>query len=346
MNVKAVRSARFWEDEGCYPDGVPFHTSGSTGQPRCIVLPKEALLLSARAVNEWLGAGADAVWGLALPIDHVGGFGVVARAHAAGCGFSRYQGKWDARKCAGWLRESCVTHLSLVPTQLHDLLGAGMEAAPSLRAVVVGGGRLPDEMGQAARDAGWPVLASYGMTETCSQVATQALDSLGLPFAEAPLQLLPIWDAELSDAGLLRLRGDALFSGTITDGGFRRREGDWFTTNDRVELSARTVRPLGRSDSLVKVMGELVDLDGIEARLGRLCGERGKSVAVIAVPDTRKEHALIAVFEGEALPSAVDDYNRQAPGPERISRCHVVTGFPRSDMGKLLRASLAGMCGQ
>ncbi len=350
-----IRSADFWKDQSCYvADGglayvecgggsVIFETSGSTGQPKYIVLRKDALLLSAHAVNDWLGVNPESVWGLALPMDHVGGFGVAARAYAAGCGFSECVGKWDAKSFVEWLVRERVSHVSLVPTQIHDLLAAGLRGAPSLRAVVVGGGRLSDEMGQAARDAGWPVLASYGMTEAGSQVATQSITALELPFVEGVMELLPIWDAEVTADGLLRLRGDALFCGVVAGGNYHPRVGEWFTTNDRAEVSGTMIRPLGRADTRIKVLGELVDVEGVERDLIGLCGV---SLAVIALPDARRENELVAVFEGEVPDVCVADYNSRAPGPERIMRSCGIGAFPRSGMGKLLRAKLAELCGK
>ena len=357
IDAETILSKGFWEDGECHVaegglaevDGVGgtvvFRTSGSTGGGKRIVHGKGALLVSARAVNAWLEVERSSVWGLALPLNHVGGFGVAARAYAAGCGFSAYAGKWDARRFAEWVGGEGVTHVSLVPTQIHDLLAAGLRGSGSLRAVVVGGGRLREEDGQAARDAGWPVLASYGLTETGSQVATQRIDSLRRPFAESPLELLPIWDAVQTPEGCLRLRGEALFLGTLEDDGFRKREGEWFGTSDRAEVSGRFLRPLGRTDSLVKVLGELVDVEAVERRLMAHCGADAHKVAVVAVPDGRKEHCLVAVFEGEAMPAAVEEYNATSTGPERISRSFVVAGFPRTDLGKLRRAELRGMCG-
>lgn len=339
MDAETVRSAAFWEDGGGH---VVFRTSGSTGEGSEVVLSKKALLLSAAAVNEWLRVDAASVWGLALPMEHVGGFGVAARAYAAGCGFSRFVGKWDAVRCTEWIQREGVTHLSLVPTQVYDLLAAGREGASSLRAVVVGGGRLGDQAGQAARDSGWPVLASYGMTEACSQVATQSLELLGLPYKSAPLEVLPLWEVGETPDGLLKLRGEALFSGVMKGGSFRAREGDWFVTKDRVVICGNTLRPLGRADSLVKVMGELIDVEAVEQRLIEISAGRigeGKCV-VVPIPDERREHQLVAVFEGEGLPSCVVDYNRVAPGIERIAKWVACEEFPRTELGKIRRGRL------
>lgn len=346
MKPNDILKAAFWTDGG----SVHFQTSGSTGAAKQVVLEKEALLVSARAVNEWLRVDSSSVWGLALPLNHVGGFGVAVRAYAAGCGLAVYEGKWNAACFAKWIADNGVTHVSLVPTQIHDLLAAGLHAPPSLYAVVVGGGRLSDEVGQTIRDKGWHVLASFGMTEAASQIATQSLAYIGLPFADSPLEILPIWEAEESSGGLLRIKGNALFSGTIEQGIFRRREGEWFATNDRVTVSGGTLIPQGRADSLVKVMGELVDVEAVEKRFLELAQGtiREGSFAVIPIPDDRRENALIAVFESPvtSAEAAYAIYQSQAPGPERFTRFLSLPSFPRTDLGKIKRGELRRLCMQ
>lgn len=344
IEAEAILKAAFWKDGG----SVPFQTSGSTGAAKQIVHDKESLLVSARAVNEWLRVEATSVWGLALPLNHVGGFGVVARAYVAGCGLSVYEGKWDAARFRKWIADEGVTHVSLVPTQIHDLVATGLHAPASLLAVVVGGGKLSDDAGQAARDLGWPVLASYGMTEAASQIATQPLASIASSYAASPLEILSIWEAEESPEGLLRIKGKALFAGTLENGIFSHREGEWFTTSDFVSVSGTTLIPHGRADSRVKVLGELVDVEAVERRFLELTEGtiREGSFAVIAIPDPRRENSLIAVFEnpGSAAESAYATYQSQAAGPESFVRLFSLPSFPRSDLGKLRRGDLRCIC--
>ncbi len=84
------------------------------------------------------------------------------------------------------MNEGAVTLTSLVPTQVHDLVQCALACPPSLRAVVVGGAELDPVLGERARELGWPVLQSYGMTEAASQVATASLASLDRPYASSP----------------------------------------------------------------------------------------------------------------------------------------------------------------
>ncbi len=368
MDPTLLMDPGFWLDERPWvaadaAGGVPvlpelaghvwFATSGSSGSPKWLALPKSGLLVSAAAVNAHLGVTEDSRWGLALPLHHVGGFGVVARAFEAGCGLGRFKARWDPAAFREWLLTTQVTHTSLVPTQVHDLVAAGLGAPPLLTAVVVGGGHLDQATGQAARSLGWPVLASYGMTEAGAQIATQELAQLATPYHPAPLAVLPIWRTAIAPDGRLRIAGPALFSGALGlsngEWTYQPRRDEWHSTADRVELAAGKLTPLGRLDAAVKVLGELVDPAVIEAELLALAaGSIGVGTfAIAAVADERAGHRLVPVFEPAVAPAVVTEvlaaYHRQAPGFRRLQAAVWVAALPRSPLGKLRRAELAAL---
>ncbi|MBC7980626.1 MAG: AMP-binding protein [Armatimonadetes bacterium] len=334
----------------CPVGSIGFRTSGSTGRQKWVILEKRALLLSAKSVNDLLEVGTESKWGLALPLNHVGGFVVAARAYLAGCGVAKFEGKWDADRFADWAFAERITHVSMVPTQVHDLVKQGLQGPADLKAVVVGGGRLSDELGRKARDAGWPVLASYGMTEACSQVATQEIGQVDRCYAECPLKILPIWETEITDEGRLKLKGPALFSGTLEERDgvwvFVNREGEWFETRDRVELVGDVLKPIGRADSLVKIMGELVDLEAVEKRFLAISAGRipESGFAVFPSENSRREHVLVAVFEEglerESVEDCFDRYQKLTGGLERFKKFLRVDRLPRSELGKLRRGEL------
>ena len=327
-----------------------FETSGTGGEPKWIALSKDALLASAEAVNLHLDVCASSRWGLALPVHHVGGFGVAARAFAAGCAFHEFEARWQASAFAGWISAREITHTSLVPTQVFDLVAAGLKAPCSLRAIVVGGGHLDVGTGRAARALGWPVLASYGMTEAASQIATQELHSLASIYQPVPIPLLPVWRAGVSADSTLRIAGPALFSGTLLrENGvwtFIRRSSEWYQTSDRVELESRNLTPAGRTDMQVKVLGELVSLEDIERELVYLSDMAlpPSSFAVVAIPDPRRGNILVPVFEQSVdrmlVESVINRYALTAPGYKRLQPPRRIEKLPRGPLGKVQRAGI------
>jgi len=325
--------------EGAHdPEGlIWFRTSGSTGTPKWCGLSRDALLLSAAVVNGHLEVGAEDGWGLVLPLHHVGGFGVVARAYEAGCRLACHRGAWNPADVVEWIRREQVTHLSLVPTQVHDLVSLKLEAPASLKAVVVGGGSMALELGKMARSLGWPVLASYGMTEAGSQIATQPLSSLSAEYSTSPLSLLPHWEAREGASGRLEVRGPALFRAKLVcdDGwNFQPRDGEWFQTEDVVAVRDGHLTFLGRNDRCVKVLGELVDLSSIERELNL------KDAVVVALPDERLGHRLVLVHADGSVDSAIARYHETVEGPWRIHSATQVDELPRTELGKLMMEDL------
>jgi O-succinylbenzoic acid--CoA ligase len=292
-------------------------------------------------VNRHLDVSHNSRWGLAVPAPQVGGLGVAAGVYHGGAKLSIFEAKWTAAAFRDWLERESVTQTSLVPTQVHDLKHGNSTAPPALRAIVVGGGRLETVAGRRARDLGWPVLASYGMTEAGSQIATGTLDELSKPYLPAPIPLLPIWNARTSQDSRLEISGPALFSGYVIDGKYRPRESAWHLTADRTELHEGFLTPLGRADTVVKILGELVDPAEVERELISISGA---TAAVVAIPDARAGHSLIPVFENsisrETADNAISAYNSQVPGFRRLGAAVYLADIPRSPLGKIRRGEL------
>lgn len=362
MEAPPLTDPGFWESDAALllggephaplPDEcaglVFFRTSGSTGTPKWIGHRRAALLASARAVNTHLHADASSCWALALPWRHVGGFGVLARVREAGCRLTILPGKWNPAEAVERLAREKVTHLPLVPTQVHDLVAAGLRAPRDLRAVVVGGGILPRSTGRAARALGWPVLPSYGMTETASQIATLRPDLLHLPYETGPLDLIDPWEAGTTGDGRLEVRGPSLFEGTLVPEGsgwkYEKRRGERFVTSDIGSAGGRTLTVAGRADTLVKILGELVDPVAAEAELLAAADLPPGAAAVVAVPDERAGARLVLAHGPELDPRQAETliaaYNARCPGFRRIVAAVAFPEIPKSPLGKPLRALL------
>ena len=153
--------------DACPPTAsVIIETSGSSGAPRLIELGIDALVVSAQIGARAIAFGAGDLWHASLPATHIGGLMIHVRSLVLGGGV-RYG---VAPKC--WSDLNGVTHISLVAAQLARLLDDPHEAPSTLKAVMLGGGPSSQSLRDRALSKGLPMFATYGMTETASQVAT------------------------------------------------------------------------------------------------------------------------------------------------------------------------------
>ena len=325
-----------------------FQTSGTEGRRKWVALTKAALQASACAVNAHFAVNASDRWLLALPTWHVGGFGILARAFAAGLPVETLNGKWDARAFAGKAEETGATLTSLVPTQVFDLASAGITAPRSLRVVLVGGGALSEEIRLAALRLGWPVRTTYGMTETASQVASE-------PPEGGAMEVLPIWEPTTDADGVLTIRGAALAKGyAIQEGSGWRWEAidqiQGLRTRDRVSRSREGEKCFlcftGRQSGIIKILGELVALGPIQSRLEALrlnLNRRGGDAAICDLPDERAGARLVLAVSGMGQESANtlrDALNRELRPFEQVQSVMGLAQIPRSELGKVRQEEL------
>lgn len=336
-------------------------TSGSSGRPRFVCLSKAGLLKSAEAVNQHLRVGPADRWLCALPEFHVGGLGIYARAEQSSCVVESMGGRWTPEGFCEALERHRTTLTSLVPTQVCDLVLKKYQCPGSVRVVVVGGESLDPGLGRKARQLGWPVLQSYGLTEAGSQIATEPLEALEDEFSGEWLEVLPGWELrEKEVGGCLEIRGEPMCLGYIeisSDGKLEytaidgKRE--WFATGDRVELERKggklCLRVLGRMDDVVKVLGEQVSMDRLNQRFRQLLSEHGEvsDGFLLALPEERNGHRIVAfvVAEEASVGGLLEAYQAQVSPYERIAEVRAVPGIPRSALGKVKRQELLAFYG-
>ncbi|PWU12362.1 MAG: hypothetical protein C5B49_16480 [Bdellovibrio sp.] len=324
--------------------------SSGTRSRKLIGLSKGAFMASAAAVNDHLQVRSADRWGVCLPDFHVGGLSIWARAYLSRSQITEYVGEWKGDLAYRWLNSHRVTILSLVPTQLFDLLRLHQPAPCPLRAVIVGGGTLDPEMYLSARELGWPILPSFGMTELCSQMATAPLISLEGDAAPEELQILPHVEARTNADGILLVRSPALMTGywEYADdkrARFHRLTPDqWYQTEDFVELNDRCLRPLGRTQDHVKILGEAVHIADLERRLTRWFHCPPGRLVVVAIPDLRNGSRLMVVVEGSmdrlSANGLLARWNKEAFPPERLDDIRFCHELPRSALGKIKRSEL------
>ena len=244
-------------------------TSGSSADPKAAVLSFGNLIHSAEASNHNITVQPGDRWLLSLPLHHVSGLGIVFRCLTSGgtiCIAS-----WNA--IPDVLE---VTHVSLVPRQLHWFMQepSRTQALQHLKAVLLGGGAIAPSLIRYAVAQSLHIFTSYGLTEMASQVTTtqpgdplEALLTSGMPLDPGTIRL--------SDDNEIMVRGNRLFLGYLEsdslslplseDGWFHTRDTGYFNTAGRLVVT-------GRKDNMFVCGGENVQPEAVEHSLLNTAG--------------------------------------------------------------------------
>jgi len=286
------------------------HTSGTTGTPRPVVLTLGQILHNALGCAVALGHDRAERWLCPLPLSHVGGLMVLLRSAIYG-----------TTAVLGAADRDDVTVASLVPTQLGRLLDR--EPPASLRVVMLGGAPADLTLLTRARDAGWPVAPTYGLTQACSAVTVAPVGD-----TETSGQPLPGVSVTVQDDGEIVVDGPTV--------------AERLHTGDLGELDARgRLRVLGRKADTIVSGGENVMPSEVEAAL--LAHPAVAEAGVFGRPDPQWGEAVTAhvVLRAPLEPGELREF-----AATRLARFKVpktiepVTSLPRNAGGKLLRREL------
>jgi O-succinylbenzoic acid--CoA ligase len=308
-------------------------TSGSTGTPRPVSLTYGNFLWSAVGSGFNIGVQPQDHWLCCLPLSHISGLSIAMRSVIYGT-TAVLQDGFEVDRVAASLQEDGVTVLSLVTTTLTRLLEAGADLSGP-RAILVGGGPVPEEPLEEAIGRGATVVQTYGLTEACSQVTTLApadaqrkLGSAGRPLLTTHLRIL---DGEILVQGPTVAPGCADADGWLHTGDLGRIDEEGFLyVEDRI-------------DDLIVSGGENVVPAEVEKVLMR--HPEVADAAVIGREDPEWQQAVTAVVVLESGSEATpDELRRHCAGaladfkvPKRVE---LAAALPRTPSGKLMRRAL------
>ena len=266
---------RDWVTSG--GDPLVVRTSGSTGEPKDVVLSHAAVTASAQASLDRLGGPGG--WLLAMPVTGVGGLQVLVRSVLAGLD-PALADEHDDLAAAVAAIPGARRYASLVPTQVHRIVESGdVDVLRALDALLIGGAAVSPDL-LAALD-GVRVVRTYGMSET----------SGGCVYDGVPLDGVRL---RIDEAGQVHVAGPVLFDGYADEQATRRvlRDG-WFWTADlgEIDMSGR-LRVTGRSDDVVISGGVNIALPAVTAALRGLDGVR--DAIALGVPDAEWGSRVVA----------------------------------------------------
>lgn len=347
---------------------VVMFTSGTTGRSKAVPLTWENLCGSAAVSNASLNRHGEGLWQIALPLYHVGGLQMVVRSLLNANPFILYQ-RFDAERVLADAARRGATHISVVDKMLQDMLASSHASGVGrYECILLGGGPLNAQTLGRALAMRARVYASYGMTETASQIA----NALVIPGFTGGMSLLEGYEARIVDAGpdgfgRLAVRGPGLFGGYLNARAAYTADG-FFLTGDTAAIAPDgKLYVKERTDDMFISGGENVYPAEIREKLLRVPGvadayifgapddtwgrrpvgfiERGNAAA----PAAGGPAGIAAGVAGQRARTLSDRRFAQevaqvaAPQLSRMyqpKRLFALPRFPRTGIGKVDRAAL------
>jgi O-succinylbenzoic acid--CoA ligase len=308
-------------------------TSGSTGTPDPVGLTYGNFLWSAVASAFNIGVEPEDRWLCCLPLSHISGLGIVMRSVIYGTTAVVHDG-FDVDRVAESLERDEITVVSLVATMLSRLLEAGADLSGP-RALLIGGGPVPEDPLVEALGRGATVVQTYGLTEACSQVTTLApadarrkLGSAGRPLLTTHLR---IQEGEILVQGPTVAPGRADADGWLHTGDLGRIDDEGFLYVE------------DRMDDLIVTGGENVVPAEVEKVLLRHPEVADAAVVGREDPEWQQAVTAIVVLEdgSEVSPDELRRHCAESLAGFKVpKRVELAAALPRTPSGKLMRRAL------
>ena len=263
-----------WNDESEY---VEVKTSGSTGEPKRMMVEKRRMLNSARITCDFLGLKPGDTALLCMSTDYIAGKMMIVRSIERGlklvevepCGhpldikhetfLAEPSGKAERNILGQAKRQSRANHpyidfAAMVPMQVYNSLQVPeeRERLMAIRHLIIGGGAIDDAMEAELRTFPNAVWSTYGMTETLSHIALRRISG---PEASEWYMPFPTVKLSTTDEGCLVIDAPEVCADTLI-------------TNDIVELKPDgRFRVLGRKDNVICSGGIKIQIEEVEREL-------------------------------------------------------------------------------
>lgn len=248
-----------------------FHSSGSTGVPKSIVLTRTQLISSAQLTGQWLSLAPRDVALMALPVQYIAGAMVLVRALVLDLDVLLVD---PCQNPLEQVQDLSIQLASFVPTQWATILNSNIHVQAifsKAKGVLIGGASLDTNLEKATVALDLPIYHTYGMTETVSHVAYRDLHE------ESPyFHCLPGVEIQLNTQGCLMVQGPMTAE-------------QWIETNDLVHMvDEYTFEFVGRADRVINSGGKKIFPDLVENWVRRFYGQKKwkGEILLVGLPDS------------------------------------------------------------
>lgn len=311
---------RFFKDWFNEEDLIEVQTSGSTGAPKKMKVKKAYMCNSAEATQDFFNLPAKTTALLCMPVTYIAGKLMLVRALHLG---------WEMDMVAPQANPLSATEkdydfTAITPYQLEKSLAE----IHRVKKIMVGGGKVSDDLLKKIQHLPSQVYETYAMTETLTHIAARAINDSTHCKQLPPFQVLKGVSISRDERGCLVIKAPK-----VTD--------EIIYTNDLVELeSGQTFRLKGRIDNVINSGGIKLHPEEIESKLSRFISHR---FFVYGESDDVLGQRLVLIIENEYNSQALNQLQKEIQSSkslskyERPKKIYFISQFINTHSGKIKR---------
>jgi acyl-CoA synthetase (AMP-forming)/AMP-acid ligase II len=354
------------EADGARQVAALLYTSGTTGNPKGVMLTHRNILFNA-GISRQLRRPTpqDVIYGV-LPMSHIVGFSIILAGTLMGGSAAHIVPKYDPAAFVDAVRHNGVSLMFGVPTTYQRLLEykamAGLSQLPKgrLRGLYVAGAPLdPTLKATIEREFGQPLLNAYGITECAPGISgvraeqPRADTSVGTIIPGIEVRLMDLAGKLAADGavGELHVRGP-----NVMRGYYRAPEATaaaidadgWFKTGDLARFEGEALFIAGRTKELIIRSGFNVYPAEVEAVINAHPAVVQSAVVGRTVEGNEEVVAYVQLLPGATagVEALMAHAARQLTAYKRPAEIIVLEALPASSTGKILKHKLAAAARQ
>ena len=299
-----------WLDD---KDFVMVQTSGSTGKPKKIKIKKMAMVYSSIATGNFFKLEPGDKVLHCLPSNFIAGKMMIVRAIVLGLELDMVE-----PSLLPYIDYDKKYHFcAFTPMQLKNFA----KFLKQIKIVIVGGGRVSDEIIELIKDKKPHVYETFGMTETVSHIAVRKLNNLCDSDSNNYFQTLPGIKVSTDNRSCLIIDAPKISNHKVV-------------TNDLVKIHSETnFEWIGRYDNIINSGGVKLYPEQIEMKLRSKITEQ---FFISSIPDDTLGDKVVMVVETEEnnINSDIFDVLDKYEKPKKV---YTISKFIETTSGKIHR---------
>ncbi|MFD0898062.1 o-succinylbenzoate--CoA ligase [Loigolactobacillus binensis] len=320
-------------------------TSGTSGHAKGVLQTYNNHFYSAIGSVLNLGLTAADTWLCCVPLFHISGLSIMMRSLIYGMTVVLVD-HFDPQQINQLLCTQPITTISVVPYMLQKLLQTlplNQHYHPAFRCMLLGGGPIDRATLTICQQRHIPVIQSYGMTETASQIVALDFANAARKLGSAGQPLFPVQVKIAADQHIL-VKTPTLAAGYLNQAAAftKKIRAGWFDTDDIGYLDAEGFLFVkGRSGDMINSGGENIFPGEIEAVYQQHPAIKQIVVAGHADPTWGSVPLAYIQLNTNISTAELRAYGRQHLAHYKVPRAfYCVADFPRTGNGKLKRQAL------